>query len=71
MSTSKIALSVSMMLLSMSLVLYPQGSASAAKFCAQLRGTAATARRNCSFSTLHACHAHVMRRGGGHCYKMR
>jgi hypothetical protein len=35
------------MLLSLGFVLYPQGPANAAKFCAELRG--ATGRLDCSF----------------------
>lgn len=69
MSTSKLVVIVTLMLLSLGLFLYPQVSANAAKYCAQLRG--ATVRPNCSFSTLHACNSHVTRRGGGHCYKSR
>jgi hypothetical protein len=41
MATSKLALIATMLLLSMGFVLYPQGSANAAKFCAQLVGTGA------------------------------
>ncbi len=70
MSTSKLALIVAMMLLSMGLVVYPQGSANAAKYCAQLRGATETGHPDCSFSTLHACRAHVKHKGGGHCYKL-
>jgi hypothetical protein len=69
MSTSKFVVIATLMLLSLGLFLYPQGPANAARYCAQLRG--ATGRPNCSFSTLHACHSHVTRRGGGHCYKSR
>jgi hypothetical protein len=46
MSISKLALIATMMLLSMDFVLYPQGSANAAKFCAQLRGTTAAGHHN-------------------------
>jgi hypothetical protein len=60
-----------MMLLSIGFVLYPQGSANAAKFCAELRGATATGHPDCSFSSLHACRAHVRAGGGGHCYKLR
>ena len=67
MSRSTLAL-IAAMLLS-GLVLYPQG-ASAAKFCAQLRGGTAVAHPDCSFSTLDACRARVRHRGGGHCYKL-
>jgi hypothetical protein len=69
MSTTRLALIVPMILLSMGLVLYPQGYANAAKYCAQLRGTSATRSPNCTFSTLHACHVHVRHRGGGRCYR--
>ena len=67
MSRSKLAL-IAAMLLS-AFVLYPQG-ASAAKFCAQLRGGTAVGHPDCSFSTLDACRARVKHRGGGHCYKL-
>ena len=56
-----------MTLLSLGFVLYPQGSANARKFCAELRG--ATGRLDCSFTSLHACHAHVRAGGGGRCHK--
>jgi hypothetical protein len=63
------------MLLSMGFVLYPQGPASAAKFCAELVGATATGHPDCSFSSLHACRAHIKAAagggGGGHCYKLR
>jgi hypothetical protein len=55
------------MLLSLGFVLYPQGPANAAKFCAELRG--ATGRLDCSFTSLHACHAHVRAGGGGRCHR--
>jgi hypothetical protein len=71
MRTSRLALVATMMLLSMGFVLYPQGSANAAKFCAQLRGATAAGHPDCSFSTLEACRARVRHRGGGHCYKLR
>jgi hypothetical protein len=66
-SRSKLAvrLFATMMLLSTGFVLYPQDSANAAKFCAQLRGTTAAGHPDCAFSTLDACP-----RGGGHCYRM-
>ena len=67
MSRSKLAL-IAALLLS-GFVLYPQG-ASAAKFCAQLRGGTAVGHPDCSFSTLDACRARVRHRGGGHCYKL-
>ena len=60
-----------MMLLSIGVVLYPQGSANAAKFCAELRGATPTGNPDCSFPSLHACRAHVKAGGGGHCYKLR
>jgi hypothetical protein len=69
MSRSKLAL-ITMILLSMGFLLYPQDSANAAKFCAQLRGAKAAGQPDCSFSTLDACRARVRHRGGGHCYKM-
>ena len=67
MSHSKLAI-IAVMLLS-GFVLCPQG-ASAAKFCAQLRGATAAGHPDCSFSTLDACRARVIHRGGGHCYKL-
>jgi hypothetical protein len=72
MSRSKLAvwLFAAMMLLSTGFVLYPQDSANAAKFCAQLRGTTAAGHPDCAFSTLDACRARVRARGGGHCYRM-
>ena len=69
MSRSRLAL-MAMMMLSIGFVLYPQDSAHAAKFCAQLRGATAAGRPDCSFSTLEACRARVRHRGGGHCFKM-
>ena len=59
------------MLLSLGFVLYPQGPANAAKFCAELRGATPTGNPDCSFPSLHACRAHVKAGGGGHCYKLR
>jgi hypothetical protein len=63
------------MLLSMGFVFYPQGPANAAKFCAELVGATATGHPDCSFSSLHACRAHIKKAagggGGGHCYKLR
>jgi hypothetical protein len=67
MSHSKLAL-IAAILLS-GFVLCPQG-ASAAKFCAQLRGSTAGGHADCSFSTLDACRARVTHRGGGHCFKL-
>jgi hypothetical protein len=70
MSSSRLALTAATMLLSMGFLILPQGPASAAKFCAQLRGATATGHPDCSFSTLEACRARVRHRGGGHCYKL-
>ena len=71
MSSSKLPvwLIATMMLLPMGFVLYPQGSANAAKYCAQLRGATAEGHPDCSFSTLDKCRARVRHRGGGHCYR--
>src|SRR5262249_12419800 len=71
MSSSKLPvwLIATTMLLSMGFVLYPQGSANAAKYCAQLRGATAEGHPDCSFSTLDKCRARVRHRGGGHCYR--
>jgi hypothetical protein len=66
-----IRLIATMMLLSIGFVLYPQGSAHAAMFCAELRGATATGQPDCSFSSLKECRAKVKAGGGGHCYKMR
>jgi len=70
MSGSTLAVIATMMLLSAGFVFYPQDSANAAKFCAQLRGATAKGHPDCSFSTLEACRARVRHRGGGHCYKL-
>ena len=70
MSSSKLALIATMMLLSMGLVLFPHDSANAAEFCAQLRGAKAGGHPDCSFSTLEACRTRVRHRGGGHCYRL-
>jgi hypothetical protein len=70
MSSSRLALVATTMLLSMGFVLYPQGPANAAKFCAQLRGSTRMGHPDCSFSTLEACRARVRHLGGGHCYKL-
>ena len=70
MPSSKLAIVAALTLLSMGFVLIPQGSANAAKFCAQLRGSTATGHPDCSFSTLEACRARVRHKGGGHCYKL-
>ena len=71
MSSSKLAvwLIATTMLLSMGFVIFPQGSANAAKYCAQLRGATAAGHPDCSFSTLDKCRARVRHRGGGHCYR--
>ena len=68
MSRSKLALVVAMLLSAMGFVCYPENSANAARFCAQLRGGTAVGHPDCSFSTLDACRAH--NRGGGHCYRL-
>jgi hypothetical protein len=71
MSSSKLSVwfIATTVLLSMSFVLYPQGSADAATYCAQLRGATAAGHSDCSFSTLDKCRARVRHRGGGHCYR--
>src|SRR5215510_5470692 len=71
MSSSKLPvwLIATMMLLSVVFVLFPQGSANAATYCAQLRGATAAGHPDCSFSTLDKCRARVRHRGGGHCYR--
>jgi hypothetical protein len=69
-----VKLAAAIMLLSIGFVLYPGGSANAAHFCAELQGATATGHPDCSFSSLHACRAHVRAAkagGGGHCYKLR
>jgi hypothetical protein len=60
-----------MIMLSIGFVLCPQGSANAAKFCAEIRGSTPTGHPDCSFASLHDCRAHVREGGGGHCYKLR
>jgi hypothetical protein len=70
MSGSRLALTAAMMLLSAGFVAFSPAPASAAKYCAQLRGSTATGHPDCSFSTLEACRARVRHRGGGHCYKL-
>jgi hypothetical protein len=72
MSSSKLPgwLIATMMLLSMVFVLYPQGSANAATYCAQLRGATAAGHPDCSFSTMDKCRLRVRHKGGGHCYRM-
>ena len=61
MSSSKLPvwLIATMMLLSMVFVLYPQSSANAATYCAQLRGATPAGHPDCSFSTLDKCRARV------------
>jgi hypothetical protein len=70
-----VRLIATIVLLSIGFVLYPQGPANAAKFCAERIGATATGHPDCSFSSLHACRAHVRAAtkagGGGHCYKLR
>ena len=70
MSRSKLALIAALLLSTMGLVCYPQDSANAAKYCAQLRGAKAAGNPDCSFSTLDACRERVKHRGGGHCYRL-
>jgi hypothetical protein len=54
-----------MMLLSIGLVLYPQGSANAARFCVtHIKGAAVSGP---CFSSHHRCAVHVAHRGGGRC----
>ena len=60
-----------MMLLSMGFILYPQGSANAAKYCAELRGATVTGHPDCSYTSHKACRKAVRAGGGGHCYKLR
>jgi len=60
-----------MMLLSIGLVLYPQGPANAAKYCAQLRGATATGQPDCSYTSHRACRKAVRAGGGGHCFRMK
>jgi hypothetical protein len=73
MSSLKITvrLIATMMLLSMGFVLYPQGSANAAKYCAELRGATATGKPDCSYTSHSACGKAVRAGRGGHCYKLR
>jgi hypothetical protein len=66
-----IRLIATIMLLSIGFVLYLQGSAHAANYCAELRGATATGHPDCSFPTHKACRAHVRAGGGGLCYKLR
>ena len=68
-SRSRLAL-ITMMILSMGFALYPQDSADAARYCAQVRGTTVGGQPDCSFSTMDACRARVKHRGGGHCYRL-
>jgi hypothetical protein len=71
MSSSRFRAIAAAMLLATGFVLSSLAPASAAKFCAQTRGTTAHGHPNCSFSTLDACRARVRHMGGGHCYKVR
>jgi hypothetical protein len=69
MSSSKlmIRLVATTMFLSMGLVLYPQGSASAAdRYCA--KPAEATAPPDCIFSSVKDCRASLKGKAG-HCYK--
>ena len=59
-----VRLIATMIILSMGFVFYLQGSANAAKYCAELRGSTATGHPDCSFPTHKAYRAHV-RAGGG------
>jgi hypothetical protein len=70
MSRSKLAFVATLILLSIGFVFYPQDSADAAKFCAQLRGATVGGQPDCSFSTMDSCRARVRHRGGGHCYRL-
>jgi hypothetical protein len=67
---SRLAAIAAMMMFSAGFVALSEGPASAAKYCAQLRGSTANGHADCSFSTLDACRARVRHRGGGHCYRM-
>ena len=50
-----VRLIAAVMFLSMGLVLYPQDSANAAKYCAELRGATVTGHPDCSYtSQVHA-----------------
>jgi hypothetical protein len=66
-----VRLLVTLSLLSTGFVLYPQDTANAAHYCAQLRGATAGGQPDCSFSTLNACRARVRHLGGGHCFRVR
>jgi hypothetical protein len=66
-----VRLVAAVMFLSMGFVLYPQGSANAAKYCAELRGATATGHPDCSYTSHSACRKAVRAGGGGHCYKLR
>jgi hypothetical protein len=70
-----VKLVATMVFLSIGFILFPQDPANAAKFCAELVGATATGHPDCSFSSLHACRAHIKAAagggGGGHCYKLR
>ncbi len=69
-SKATVWLIAALMLLSMGAVLYPQGSARAATFCAQAAGTAGTGP-DCTFSSLKECRASLKAKGGGRCYKQK
>jgi hypothetical protein len=66
-----VRLIATIMLLSIGFVLYSQGSANAAKYCAELRGATATGHPDCSYTSHSACRKAVRAGGGGHCYKLR
>jgi hypothetical protein len=50
MSRSKLALAVAMLVSTMGFVCYPQDSANAARFCAQLRGGTVVGHPDCSLT---------------------
>jgi hypothetical protein len=78
MSTSRLAL-IAAMMLSMGLVIFPQGSVHAqdqgsthpqggvVRYCAKIKGEE---HPDCSFRHLGTCRAHVREMGGGHCYAL-
>jgi hypothetical protein len=49
-------------------VLYAPGSANAARYCAQIRGSAAL---DCHYATMHQCIQSVKAKGGGRCHKRK
>ena len=49
-------------------VLYAPGSANAARWCKQIRGSAAL---DCRYATLTECVHSVKAKGGGHCHKRK